>query len=179
MKLMNKQSRKASLKEKNAAIQRADWDLIAKHGSRYRNFDLDAVRLILKFIQAYNVIGAHISSQLRRYGLSPTGLNVLIILSRTGAQGRNQCEISRFLLVSRANITGVISPLVKKGLVIKAPDSKDHRAFNIRISAKGTRLLSEYLPLHYADLKRIVKPLKQKKARLIEEFFDRIKTGIS
>ena len=95
---------------------------------------------------------------LQTYGLTLSGLNVLAIL-RMHKEGAPLNRLSHLLLVSRANITGVIDSLVRKGLVATSGHATDRRVRLARITPKGETFLNRYYPPHYVEISRIFKGL--------------------
>ena len=46
-------------------------------------------------------------------------------------------ELSRFLMVSNGNVTGIIDRLVGEGMVVRLPHEEDRRATFVRLTPKG------------------------------------------
>lgn len=131
------------------------WTKVHEFGEKYEKFNWPSVEILLNFIATYDVLMGHFSKRMSAYGLSPAMFNVLMILSRGSEKKFKQHDISKLLLVSRANVTGLMNTLVRKGLAKREPDEKDHRAWRITITEKGKTLLETYLPHHYAEVFRI------------------------
>ena len=53
--------------------------------------------------------------------------------------GMLMSEISRFLLVSNGNVTGLVDRLVEQGLIDRQPSRIDRRAQIVRLTAEGRR----------------------------------------
>ena len=56
-----------------------------------------------------------------------------------------QRDLVRMLQIERATLSGIVTTLVRKGLVDQTPDSEDQRQRMLRITRSGTRL-SKKLP---------------------------------
>jgi len=84
-------------------------------------------------------------------GMSVSAFNILMILSRH-EKGCKQRDLSKLMLVSRANITGLVDSLVRRKLVLRSPDKTDRRATIVRITPKGESLLERFLPSHYGEI---------------------------
>ena len=63
--------------------------------------------------------------------------------------------IGELLLASRANITGLVDSLEKKGLVRRQEDPDDRRSKLVRITPQGDRLLKKILPGHLRAVHRV------------------------
>ena len=71
---------------------------------------------------------------------------VLGALSHDSAEaGMTVGELAAFLLVSRQNLTGLLSRLEKQGLTERSRDSADGRSRRIKLSAKGRTLWRDQL----------------------------------
>jgi DNA-binding MarR family transcriptional regulator len=57
-------------------------------------------------------------------------------------------EISRYLLVSNGNVTGIVSRLVEEGFVVRAQRDGDRRTSFVRLTAKGRTAFAEMAAAH-------------------------------
>ncbi|RFA09738.1 MarR family transcriptional regulator [Subtercola boreus] len=81
---------------------------------------------------------ALIEATLREHGLGPTQWYVLHQLVNEGAT--SQRELGVALKVERATMSGVVSTLVRKGLVVQVPDVADQRQRILSVTATGREL---------------------------------------
>jgi MarR family 2-MHQ and catechol resistance regulon transcriptional repressor len=78
-------------------------------------------------------------------------------------------DLGELLLVSRANITGLIDHLEGKGYATRVVDSADRRVRFARITRKGQDLLDSFMPLHYRSIRRLFQDLSsQEKETLVQ-----------
>jgi len=124
-----------------------------EYAKRYKTFDPSSVEVLFNILQTFAMGEARLAARIQRKGLTLSGLNVLTILRRYGAQGCPQNLLSHLLLVSRANITGVIDSLVRKGFVIRQDHVHDRRVILAKITADGDEWLDQYLPDHYKEIR--------------------------
>jgi MarR family 2-MHQ and catechol resistance regulon transcriptional repressor len=68
-------------------------------------------------------------------------------------------DLGELLLVSRANITGLIDHLEGKGYVKRIIASSDRRARYAQITKKAESLLDELVPLHFWNLRKLLEDL--------------------
>ncbi len=78
--------------------------------------------------------------------------DVLAELARAPEQGFTFVELSRLLLVTSGNLTGIIDRLEDEGLVKREPELSDRRVTRMRLTPAGRRRMEEILPLHAADV---------------------------
>ena len=155
------------------------WDRIRKCGQRYKNFDWPAVYLFLNFIHTYGVVSRHLSkTRSAKTGLSPASFNILMILSRSVEGGCKQRDISRLMFVSRANITGLIDQLVRRGLVERTADQNDRRVWIAKITKKGEALLESYLPGYYKELKDLLAVFSKADKAMFNRFLEKLQNTI-
>ena len=77
-------------------------------------------------------------SMLRPYDLGSTQWYVLYQLANEGPT--MQRDLVHLLQIDRATLSGVVTTLVRKGLIDQAPDSKDQRQRMLRITRSGMKL---------------------------------------
>jgi DNA-binding MarR family transcriptional regulator len=80
-------------------------------------------------------------SVLRPYGLGSTQWYVLHQVANEGPT--MQRDLVRMLQIERATLSGIVTTLVRKGLVDQTPDSEDQRQRMLRITRSGTKLWRE------------------------------------
>ena len=98
-------------------------------------------RLFFRFFQAANTLHTKGTQALEHLGVTTQQWSVLGALSRPHAQGGMGInELSRYLLVSRQNLTGLLSRLERDGLIERATAEDDRRSRKVRLSAKGEEL---------------------------------------
>lgn len=147
------------------------WEKIHQYGRQYSSFDWPSVELVLNLVSTYSVLSGKIASKLSDYGLSRAGFNVLMILIRSKGKVCKHYDLSKLMLVSRANITGLIDRLVSKALVTREHASRDRRVWLVRITSRGENLLRKILPGYYSYIRQLCAdipgPVKKKTTRLL------------
>ncbi len=122
---------------------------VKEHGRRYSEFHWPSVEMLLNLVHTYDVLAAYLTRKTSSYGITRSGFNVLMILSRSQSRACKQNEISQLMLVSRANITGLVDSLARLGLVERTSDPHDRRVNMVKILPKGEKLLEHLLPGYY------------------------------
>ena len=132
---------------------------IRESGPEYRGFDLLSAEITLNLHYTYDVFHQLSARYMATYGLSKSTLNVLMLLRHGSPEGMQLHDLGEILLVSKANITGLIDHLEKKGLVKRVTGVRDRRARFARITRKGEALLDDVVPVHYQNLKLLLDDL--------------------
>jgi DNA-binding MarR family transcriptional regulator len=88
-------------------------------------------------------------SVLRPYDIGSTQWYVLHHLADDGPT--MQRDLGRMLRIERATLSGIVSTLVRKGLVGQTPDPADQRQRMLRITASGLKLWNELPDLAFIE----------------------------
>lgn len=132
---------------------------LRQSGPQYANFQLRAAELTLDLIHTCDILHQATARYFAAFGLSRSSLNILMLLRHCGADGLQLHELGELLLVSRANITGVVDHLEEKGYVKRVVDASDRRARYARITKKAEALLDEFIPVHYTNVNMLLEDL--------------------
>ena len=96
-----------------------------------------ALRLWLRMLTCTMTIEQRVRAGLReRFATTLPRFDLMAQLERN-AQGLKMGELSRRLMVTSGNVTGLTDQLVQEGLVERAPIPADRRAFLVRLTTKG------------------------------------------
>lgn len=108
----------------------------------------DALRLWLRLLTCTTMIERGIRRRLReRFGMTLPRFDLLAQLERAPS-GLRMGELSRRLMVTGANVTGLVAQLTAEGMVERLAESGDRRAFVVRLTAKGRDAFHEMAAEH-------------------------------
>lgn len=113
-----------------------------------------------------------------RYGLSRAKFSALVQLRMAGDRGLTQSELGKKMLVSRANITGLIERLEKEGLVVRSEDPSDKRAFRVCLSDRAAALMEAFLPVHNDFMHRVMSALDGKEKETLISLLQKLRNGL-
>jgi hypothetical protein len=85
---------------------------LRRHGPSYPDFDFPASKLVLNLVFTYDLLHQCTAKYMAEYGLSKSTFNILMLLRHGPPEGMQLHDLGELLLVSRANITGLISHLM-------------------------------------------------------------------
>ncbi len=114
---------------------------IASETSQLRSAEVEHVslRLWLQLFRCTATIERHVREKLReRFDISLPRFDLMAQLNRE-PKGLKMTELSRRLMVTGGNVTGLTDQLVAEGLVVRRSIRSDRRAFIIRLTPKGKR----------------------------------------
>ncbi|MBV9956492.1 MAG: MarR family transcriptional regulator [Pseudolabrys sp.] len=97
------------------------------------------LRLWIRILRAARAIEAVVRDRLRtEFDVTLPQFDVMAALERK-TDGMTMTELSRFLMVSNGNVTGIIDRLVVDKMVAREPAADDRRAIVVRLTPKGSR----------------------------------------
>jgi DNA-binding MarR family transcriptional regulator len=106
------------------------------------------LRLWVRLLRAVRVVEVDLRRRLRaEFGETLPRFDVMAALARQKT-GMTMTEVSRFLMVSNGNVTGIIDRLVMEGLVVRIADAQDRRATLVRLTPKGLRHFARMAEAH-------------------------------
>jgi len=107
--------------------------------TRASESDHGALRLWLRLFTCKTMIEREVRERLReRFGITLARFDLLAQLERTRT-GMRMSELSRRLMVTGGNVTGLTDQLVAEGLVVRREDRSDRRAYTVSLTPKGRR----------------------------------------
>ena len=127
----------------------------------YPEASIEIFKTMLGLFSAYDAAIALLSRRMARESLTVPGFNVLMILAHCDLR-RTGCPMHRLgelLVVSRANVTGLVDSLERKGFVQRKENPRDRRSKLVRITPAGAKRLDGLLPDHFRTLNRTVNAL--------------------
>jgi len=80
---------------------------------------------------------------IKRSGLSGAQYNALRILRGAGPDGLQCGEVRERMLTPDPDITRLLDRLEKRGLIVRARETRDRRVVTVRIAPKGSRILAQ------------------------------------
>lgn len=119
-----------------------------------------SLRLWLRLLACENIIENRLRTALRdRFNVTLPQFDVLAELEYLG-QPLTMTDLSKRLMVSNGNVTGVVDRLVRDGFVQRQPSESDRRVNRISLTPRGLELFRKMAAQHeqwvadmFADLK--------------------------
>lgn len=107
-----------------------------------------AIKLWLRLLTCTNLITAEIRSRLRQeFDTTLPRFDLLAQLERH-PEGLKMGELSKRLMVTGGNITGITDQLEREGLVSRVVDPSDRRSFMVRLTPKGHQSFAQMAKIH-------------------------------
>lgn len=108
----------------------------------------ERLRLWIRLLRVVRVVEGELRERLKReFDTTLPRFDVLSALYRE-RDGMLMSDLSRFLLVSNGNVTGIVERLVADGLVQRTAREGDRRAFVVRLTETGTARFAAMAAAH-------------------------------
>jgi len=125
------------------------------------------LRLWLRLLKTSRAVEAELRERLRlTFGTTLPKFDVMAALEREPA-GLTMTELSRFLMVSNGNVTGIVDRLVAEGLVVRRAHEQDRRSTFVRLTSKGARQFAAMAKAHEAWIGEILAHITVEEAQSI------------
>lgn len=109
----------------------------AKLKAPTRPLSKQRLRLWLRLLRAARLIEGELRERLRKeFAITLPQFDVMAALARK-EDGMTMTELSRMLMVSNGNVTGIIDRLAAEKLVLRQAPASDRRSFIVRLTPKG------------------------------------------
>jgi DNA-binding MarR family transcriptional regulator len=120
-----------------------------------------ALRLWLRLLTGSQLIEREVRARLRqRFDTTLQRFDLMSQLWRY-PEGLKMNELSRHMMVTGGNVTGIVDPLEKQGLVERMPEPADRRAYRVRLTRAGRKTFAEMARREHADIYRLLAKVKQ------------------
>ncbi|MDR2155692.1 MAG: MarR family transcriptional regulator [Burkholderiaceae bacterium] len=110
--------------------------------------DHQSLRLWLRLLVCHNLAEFYLRSRLRRQFRTTLARFDLMAQLDRHPQGLKMGELSKLLMVTGGNVTGLVDGLTREGLITRRDDPSDRRAYFVRLTRKGQTLFDEVAGMH-------------------------------
>jgi DNA-binding MarR family transcriptional regulator len=137
-----------------------------------------ALRLWLRLLACTNLVEAPLRTRLRQqFNGSLPRFDLMAQLDRH-PDGLKMRELSRRLMVTGGNVTGLTNRLVGEGLVEKRDDVADGRATTVQLTAEGRRQFRNMAKQHETWVAELLGGLSAAQQTQLFELLGRLKDSI-
>lgn len=136
------------------------------------------VRIWLRLITCTNLIDGGVRQNLHQdYDTTLPRFDILAQLDRAG-EALSMGELSRRLMVTNGNITGLIDRLVRDGLVERQPAPNDRRMQLVRLTDGGKRFFDDVAAQHRSWVSDMMKDLGRAEMIQLYDLLARLKQSL-
>lgn len=93
--------------------------------------------------------------------------------------GQTLASLSRRMLVTAGNLTGLVTRAERDGVVQRRPDPADKRLSRVWLTKKGQKLVRELVPVHAEHVAELTRGLDADSRRALRSLLGRLKDSLS
>ena len=135
----------------------------------------EALRLWLRLLTCTQLVEKQVRGGLReQFETTLPRFDLMAQLERA-SEGMKMNELSRRLMVTGGNITGITDQLVAEDLVERVPVPGDRRAYRVRLTAKGRRQFADMAHQHEAWVVDAFAGLSEKEVSTLHHLLGKVK----
>ena len=135
----------------------------------------DELRLWLRLLTCTQLIEKQVRNELReQFATTLPRFDLMSQLERS-PDGMKMNELSRRMMVTGGNVTGITDQLVTEGLVERVDVANDRRAWRVRLTARGRKLFNEMAQQHEAWICDAFSALNPKEIAQLHKLLGKVK----
>ncbi len=133
------------------------------------------LRLWLRMLRATRHVEGELRERLRvEFDTTLPRFDVLAALFRE-EKGLKMSALSRMLMVSNGNVTGIVDRLVGDGLIVRVAIEGDRRATLVRLTARGREAFAEMAGRHEAWVNELFDEMTVREAAMVSSALDSLR----
>jgi len=138
-----------------------------------------SLKLWLRMLSCTVRIENEIRSRLRTaFGITLPRFDLMAQLERH-PQGLRMGELSKRMMVTGGNITGITDQLEQEKLVLRVADPRDRRAYSVKLTAAGRRAFAEMAAVHEGWIADLLKDMPARDKGQLIDLLSRMKQHLN
>ena len=126
----------------------------------------ESVRLWFRLLSCHSMMLSVLRKQLEDR-ITLARFDLLASLHRE--DGQTLASLSRALLVTAGNLTGLVDRAARDGVVARRPDPRDRRLARVWLTKEGRALIRELLPVHARHVNDLLRGLPAQDRRELKK----------
>jgi DNA-binding MarR family transcriptional regulator len=133
------------------------------------------VSLWVRLLESQNLMLAEVRRRLAEDCTMPR-FDLLANLERE--DGQTLAALSRRMLVTAGNLTGLVDRAERDGVVERRPDPSDRRLSRVFLTAKGRELIQGLLPVHGTHVSELLSSLDAAERRELRRLLGKLRESL-
>ncbi len=134
------------------------------------------VSLWVRLLESHNLMLSEVRRRLAERATLPR-FDLLANLERS--DGQTLAALSRRMLVTAGNLTGLVDRAERDGVVERRADPKDRRVSRVFLTASGRTLIETLLPVHAAHVAELLGRLENGERRELRRLLGKLRDGLA
>ena len=145
----------------------------------YTRSTKDSLRLWLRALSFTSMVERRVRSRLHAdFGVTLPRFDVMATLYEA-PEGLSMGEVSRRLMVSNGNVTGIVGRLAREGLVRRRTNPDDRRSQLVRLTASGRVAFEEMAEVHEGWIVSMLSGLSEGEAEQLKSLLGKAKQSVA
>jgi len=154
-------------------------ELPPDHETRANPSDHAALRLWLRLLTCTNLIESQVRSHLRtEFDITLPRFDLMAQLERH-PEGLKMGVLSKRMMVTGGNVTGITDQLVAEGLVMREDNPKDRRAYIVKLTTAGRRSFKQMAEAHEKWILELFAGLSEKEVASLHKLLAQLKQHVT
>ncbi len=142
--------------------------------------DQKQLKLWVRMLSSSTRVVQILNKRMKKYTpLTLAKFDVLVAIERSPGSVITMSELSRMLLVSNANTTGMVSRLMKDGLVEKWALPTDRRVYSVAMTSEGRKILKHAIAIHKTWVDELLGSIDEDKLDELIDLFSNFKKDLA
>ena len=143
--------------------------------SRLTDDHHESLRLWLRLLTCTHLVETQVRKALaKEFKTTLPRFDLMAQLERA-PQGLQMGELSRRMLVTGGNVTGIVDQLERGGLLVRTEDPADRRAYRVKLTKEGRRLFAQMAAEHETWIVKLFSGIPKREQRALTESLSRLR----
>ena len=135
----------------------------------------ESLRLWLRLLTCTHLVETQVRKALAKKFKTTLPRFDLIAQLERAPQGLQMGELSRRMLVTGGNVTGIVDQLERGGLLVRTEDPADRRAYRVKLTKEGRRLFGQMAAEHETWIVKLFSGIPKREQRALTESLSRLR----
>jgi DNA-binding MarR family transcriptional regulator len=142
--------------------------------SRLTDDHHESLRLWLRLLTCTHLVEIRVRKALMaKFKMTLPRFDLMAQLERA-PEGLQMGELSRRMLVTGGNVTGIVDQLERAGLTARTEDPADRRVYRVKLTKEGRRLFAQMAAEHEAWIVELFAGIPKREQRALAESLSRL-----
>jgi DNA-binding MarR family transcriptional regulator len=139
----------------------------------------ESLRLWLRLLTCTRLVENHVRKSLAaRFKTTLPRFDLMAQLERF-PKGLQMGELSRRMLVTGGNVTGIVDQLERSGLIVRTEDPADRRAYLVKLTKEGRRLFAQMAVEHESWIVDLFSGIPKREQRTLNESLSHLRAQLT
>ena len=139
----------------------------------------ESLRLWLRLLTCSHLIENQVRKALgKRFKTTLPRFDLMAQLERV-PEGLQMGELSRRMLVTGGNVTGIVDQLERAGLIVRTEDPADRRVYLVKLTKEGRRLFGQMAVEHESWIVNLFSGIPKREQRALNESLSHLRAQLT